>query len=1053
VNMHDQASENIAALDIAIIGIGLRFPGANDAQSFWINLRDGIESICSLSDDDLIHANPRYRKQPNFVRKGAVIAGIERFDAEFFGYTSREAETMDPQHRIFLECAWEAFEDAGCAAQTFQGSVGVYAGCGINSYLINNVNPNRGFFPNRTFLESVYDFQQLVANESDHLSTRVSYKLNLTGPSISLQTACSTSLVAVHLACQALLMGDCDMALAGGSSICVPQGAGYLAEEGMVTSPDGHTRAFDVKGRGTLFGSGVGAILLKPLPAAMADRDAIYAVIKGSAINNDGASKVGFTAPSVEGQAAVIRRALDSAGVSSETISYVEAHGTATPLGDPVEVAALTKSFGTARRNFCALGSVKTNVGHLARTAGMAGLIKTVLALHHKKLPPSLHFEVPNPMVDFVNSPFYVNTALKDWPDQYAPRRAGVSSFGMGGTNAHVVLEQAPELAEPQRPIALPWHILTLSAKDPKALSDLQQRYVRFLDQHPHVPVADICFTANTGRCHFPSRLAVVGNTSKMLRDELSAPAVASTITPERGERETSIKIAFLFSGQGVQYEGMGWQLYRTHPVFQRTLQQCDEILTSYWSASLLDILNPQGSARELMHDFAYTQGVLFSLQYALARSWMSWGVRPDVLMGHSAGEYVAAVIAGVFSLEDGLRLAAERGRLFATRVSPQGRMVAVRASEAQVKRWLVGYESQIAIAAVNGSTDTVISGYDQSISALCERLKREGIVTRVLPMPRACHSPLTEPILSEFYEVAKRIEFSPPRIPFVSNASGGLVGAEIASPEYWCRHLRNTVRFSDGMEVLSQQGVNVFIEMGPDPVLLGMGAACLPEEGRLWLPSLRRPRFDGKGSHEQWRCLIGSLARLYTRGYDVNWSSFQPDCTFTKVHLPTYPFQRRRHWIDTKPDTSVLVQSINLSANGGEETVDNLSDPTTLPYDAGARNDSVVTSPTEPLGEKIQKAPPVRRHEMIRECVRAELMRVIGSLQDGTNLDELDEDRSFLEYGVDSLAALELRSRIQLVIGRPLPTAIVFKYPSLSSMTSYLDQLLSQPAALVGRT
>ena len=673
---------SINETDIAIIGLSGRFPGAKNIDQFWENVRDGVESISVFRDEEIEVRDHTLLNQPNYVKAGAVLPDIDLFDAEFFGYSAKEAEIMEPQQRVFLECAWEAFESAGYNPQSYQGVVGVYAGSGMNTYLLNNVNPNRQFSPHRTFLESPQDLQVRLANGKDYLPTRVSYKLNLTGPSLNVQTACSSSLVAVHLACQSLLNGECDMALAGGIAISVPQKTGYLYQEGMISSPDGHCRAFDADAGGTVFGNGGGIVLLKLLTQAIEDGDKIHGVIKGSAINNDGALKVGYTAPSVEGQAAVISEALAIANIDADSVTYVETHGTGTVLGDPIEIAALTQAFRetTDENGFCAIASVKTNIGHLLEAAGIAGLIKTLLALKHKQIPPSLHFNRPNPNINFANSPFYVNTQLSDWHTDDLPRRAGVSSFGMGGTNAHVVLEEAPEQLKHQREKERPVNILTLSAKTKGALRELAQRYVNYLKSNPSAELADICFTANTGRVHFKHRLAVVAESKQQLQQELASfsPEIVGEINFKK-----KAKIAFLFTGQGSQYVNMGRQLYETQPIFRETIDQCDEILRAYLETPLLDLLYPdlgndagKQDARLIalkrnyepgtINETSYTQPALFALEYALFQLWKSWGIEPDVVMGHSVGEYVAACVAGVFSLEDGLKLIAERGRLMA---------------------------------------------------------------------------------------------------------------------------------------------------------------------------------------------------------------------------------------------------------------------------------------------------------------------------------------------------------------------------------------------------
>ena len=593
-NRKQKQRRTFSGSDIAIIGMSGRFPGASNINEFWDNLRDGVESISVFTPEELEVNDTTLLSNPNYVKAGAILPDIDMFDAPFFGYSAREAEIMDPQQRIFLECAWEAIETAGYNPETDEGLVGVYASSGMNTYLINNVHPNRSFSNQRTFLGSTLDLQVRLANGKDFLPTRVSYKLNLTGPSVAVQTACSSSLVAVHMACQSLQSGDCNLALAGGVNVCVPEKAGYLYQEDMIFSPDGHCRAFDAQAQGTVFGNGVGIVVLKLLDQAIEDGDKIYAVIKGSAINNDGALKVGYTAPSIEGQVEVIADALAKAEIDSSTVDYVEAHGTGTALGDPIEIAALTQAFRETNdqkeKGVCAIGSVKTNIGHLGEAAGISGLIKTVLALKHKQIPPTLHFQQANPNIDFENSPFYVNTKLSEWERNGTPRRAGVSSFGMGGTNAHVVLEEAPLIGNRESGIGNGErlsHIFTLSAKTQKALEELTARYVTYLESHPEVKLANICFTANTGRKHFNHRLAVVAESREYLRAQLAAfpPAMVGVVNSHRKQ------IAFLFTGQGSQYINMGRQLYETQPTFREALDRCDEILRPYLEKPLLEIL------------------------------------------------------------------------------------------------------------------------------------------------------------------------------------------------------------------------------------------------------------------------------------------------------------------------------------------------------------------------------------------------------------------------------------------------------------------------------
>jgi malonyl CoA-acyl carrier protein transacylase len=879
--------------DIAIIGLSGRFPGAENIEVFWQNLRDGVESISFFSDEELEVIDPNLMADPNYVKAGAVLPDIKQFDAAFFGYSVREAEIMDPQHRIFLECAEEALENAGYNPDTYRGLIGVYAGSGMNTYLMNNVHPNQQFSAIRTFLESSNNLQVRLANGADFLTTCVSYKLNLTGPSVNIQTACSTSLVAVHNACQSLQYGECNIALAGGISITVPQKVGYLYQEDMICAPDGHCRAFDAKAQGTVFGSGCGIVVLKLLSQALEDGDQIHAVIKGSAINNDGALKVGYTAPSVEGQTQVVSEALARANVEAKTISYVEAHGTGTQMGDPIEIMALTQAFrqNTPENGFCAVGSVKTNIGHLIEASGISGLIKTVLALKYKQLPPSLHFFKPNPNIDFGNSPFYVNTALSEWQTNGTPRRAGVNSFGMGGTNAHVILEQAPPVSPLNNTLERPWHILTLSAKTENALEALAQRYVTYFASNPDTSLADMCFTANTGRKHFEHRLAVIADSTQQLREQLVDFSQLTTGIVTRQAQPKSI--AFLFTGQGSQYIGMGRQLYETQPTFRQALNRCDEILKAYLDKPLLEVLYPDNETSEsTVDETAYTQPALFAVEYALAKLWLSWGIKPDVVMGHSVGEYVAACIAGVFSLEDGLKLIAERSRLM--QALPQnGEMVSIMASYEKVQS-IIKLVDGVSIAALNGPKSIVISGEREAIKTVCTIFQAEGIKIKKLTVSHAFHSPLMAPILSEFEQIAGEIRFSEPQIPLISNLTGEVASDEIATPEYWCHHILEPVRFVTSMDTLAKLNVEVLLEVGPNPILLGMGHHCLHEHhgSRLWLPSLRPKQAD-------WQQLLTSLGELYRHGVPVDWMGFERNYSRHRITLPTYPFQRQRYWIE----------------------------------------------------------------------------------------------------------------------------------------------------------
>ncbi|NEO53143.1 MAG: type I polyketide synthase [Okeania sp. SIO3B5] len=880
--------------EIAIIGMSGRFPGARNLEEFWDNLKKGVESISLLSDKQLRESGitPEILNAPNYLKVNGTVSDIDMFDANFFQYSPKEAIEIDPQQRFFLECAWEAIESSGYNPENYEGSIGVYAGSAMPSYLMSNLG-GLDFL-----LLDHHSFTQMLGNDKDYLATRVAYKLNLTGPALNVQTACSTSLVAVHLACQSLLYGECDMALAGGVSIQIPQNVGYLHQEGSISSQDGHCRAFDARSTGTVYGNGVGVVLLKPLQDAIGDGDCIHAVIKGSAINNDGFLKQSYTAPSVNGQAAVISEAQAVADVSPETITYIEAHGTGTKLGDPIEIEALTKAFSehTDKKQFCAIGSLKTNVGHMNTAAGVGALIKTVLALKHNLIPPSLHYEKPNPQINFSDSPFYVNNTLSEWKHNGTPLRAGVSSFGVGGTNAHVIIEEAPSQVKSQNVIERPIHLLTLSAKTEKALEDLVSNYQNYLETNPELELADVCYTASTGRSHFNHRLGVIASEPTELIDKLLGWKTQSGLVGvfSGQPNSESLKIAFLFTGQGSQYINMGRQLYEQAPTFRQALEQCDQILQPYLETSLLEIIYPKDVQKSsLLDQTAYTQPAIFALEYALFKLWDSWGIKPNVVMGHSVGEYVAACIAGVFSLEDGLKLIAMRGQLM-QKLPSGGEMVSVMASESQVTEAIKKYTSQVTIAAVNGPESIVISGESGAITSICAILESEGIKTKQLQVSHGFHSPLMEAMLTEFEAVAKQVTYNQPKIPLISNVTGTEVGAEITTAEYWVGHVRQPVRFAQSMKTLEKQGYETFLEIGPKPILLGMGRQCVTEDVGEWLPSLR-PGVD------EWQQMLSSLGKLYVKGVKIDWSGFDSDYSRQKVVLPTYRFQRERYWIETK--------------------------------------------------------------------------------------------------------------------------------------------------------
>jgi acyl transferase domain-containing protein/acyl carrier protein len=888
-----------SAEGIAIIGMSGRFPGAKNIEEFWANLRGGVESITFFSDEELIGAgiDEALLNNPAYVKAGAVLGGIEMFDAPFFGFSPREAEVIDPQQRLFLEHAWEAVESAGYNCAEYKGLIGVYAGCSMSSYFYSNLSAHPG-------LDEIGSLQIIIGNDKDHLPTRVSYKLNLKGPSVNVQTACSTSLVATHLACQGLLSYQCDVALAGGSSVKVPQTEGYLFQEGSIVSPDGHCRAFDSKARGTVAGSGVGVVVLKRLADALADRDYIHAVIKGSAVNNDGSAKVGYTAPSVQGQAEVIVAAQAAAAVAPETIAYVEAHGTGTELGDPIEISALTRAFraGTARDGFCAVGSVKTNIGHLDAAAGVAGLIKTVLALKHGLLPPSLHFEQPNPQIDFENSPFRVAQKPSLWSARQLPRRAGVSSFGIGGTNAHIVLEEAPA-AEPSGG-SRPQQLLVLSAKTSSALEAATANLLKHLKHDPALNLADVAYTLQVGRKAFKERRAVV------CRDLDDAVAALETLDRRRvltnAQAPAERPVAFMFPGQGAQYVNMGLELYQSEPTFREQVDLCAELLKPHLGLDLRTALYPDAGraaeADEQLKQTSLTQPALFVVAYATAKLWMEWGVRPAALIGHSVGEYVAACVSGVFSLEDALRLVAARGRLI--QQLPAGAMLAVSLAPQQLLEHL---RDDLALAAINGPKSCVVSGPRAAVQELKEQLDREGVSSQRLHTSHAFHSRMMDPILGAFTEEIKKVALRPPQIPYLSNVTGRWITAtEATDPEYWARHLRETVRFAESLAELCKDSEQILLEVGPGQTL----STLVRQQGdgvrsNLALSSLRHP-------HQQQSdvaFLLGTLGQLWLAGTQIDWAGFYVREKRCRLPLPTYPFERQRYWIEpqrqlsTRPD------------------------------------------------------------------------------------------------------------------------------------------------------
>jgi acyl transferase domain-containing protein/NADPH:quinone reductase-like Zn-dependent oxidoreductase/acyl carrier protein len=875
---------------IAIIGMAGRFPGADGIAQFWRNLRSGTESVTFFSRDELARRGvpAALLDDPLYVPAGAVLDGVDRFDADFFGFTPREAEITDPQHRIFLECAWEALEDGGYDPTDYAGLIGVYAGAGQSSYLLNYL------LRRPDLIRATGALPLQLGNNKDYVPLRASYKLHLRGPSMNVNTACSSSLVAVHMACQGLIDHQCDIALAGGVGIQLPQELGYLYSPNGIHSPDGHCRAFDARAQGTISGNGIGIVVLKRLNEAIADRDSIRAVILGSAVNNDGGNKVGFTAPSIEGQAQVIEEALAIAQVEPATIGLIEGHGTGTPLGDPIEVAALNRVFrwSTSQSHFCALGSVKTNVGHLDEGAGVAGLIKAVLALQQGEIPPSLHFERPNPEIDFEHSPFYVPTRLAAWESTGAPRRAGVSSFGIGGTNAHVVLEEAPPVEAPAA--SRPWQMLMLSARTPAALEAMTDRLAAHIRGSPGIALADIAHTLHVGRKDFAHRRMV------LCRDCDDPAATLKSRRPDRcrsAQAASSMRpITFLFPGQGSQHPGMGLGLYRSEPVFRDIVDRCAEELTPILGVDLRAVMFAQARqgapAADELDQTALAQPGLFTIEYALAQLLISWGIKPSAMSGHSIGEYVAACLSGVFSLDDALPLVANRGRLM--QQMPAGGMLVVELGEHEVLPFL---RERLTLAVVNAPSLCVVAGALPAVRELEGELATRGIACRRLQTSHAFHSEFMEPMLDEFREYASEVRLCAPTIPYVSNLTGTWITADEArSPEYWARQLRHTVRFSQGLQLFLQKEGSVFVEVGPGQTLSTLvkrHAQCSAEH--LVVSTMRHPH----DPRDDEACLIEAVGRLWLSGASAKPAGFYAHEKRRRVPLPTYPFERQRFWAD----------------------------------------------------------------------------------------------------------------------------------------------------------
>jgi len=907
---------------IAIIGLGLRYPGdADTPESFWRVLRDGVDAISDVplerwNIDDFYDADMNAPGKMT-TRGGGFIKNIDQFEPQFFGISPREAVSMDPQQRLLLEVTWKALENAGQSPDSLiESKTGVFVGMSTNDYgrLVASEIDN-------------IDVYYATGNNYSVAAGRISYILGLQGPAVVVDTACSSSLVAIHLAAQSLRSGESSLAIAGGVNVILaPETNVNFSKAGMMAAND-RCKTFDADADGYVRGEGCGVVILKRLSDALNDGDHILALVRGTAVNQDGRSS-GLTAPNGPSQEAVIRDALKNAGLEPADVDYVEAHGTGTPLGDPIEVRALAAvlSEGRPADRPLMIGSVKTNIGHTEAAAGVAGLIKLVLSLQNNAIPPHLHLQTLNPYIAWDKIPVTVPTALTAWPAGEKSRVAGVSSFGFSGTNAHVIVEETPKShltlnpspqAERDFPplskalergqggeVERPLHLLTLSAKTADALAEQARQIENYLAENPDAAPGEMAFTLNAGRAHFAHRLALTANSTAQAREKL-----ASFLSQSPGEGiftrqvETAApEVAFLFSGQGAQYIRMGRELYETSPVFRDAMNQCDEIAQTYVPESLIAVLYPEssddnavrahGGAPLQFDQMTYAQPALFAVEYALAMTWRSWGIEPTMVMGHSVGEYVAAVIAGMFSLEDGLKLVATRGRLMDS-LPGNGEMVAVLADESRVAQAIAPYADRVSIAAVNGPQNITISGDGATIATILADLKKERIHARKLAVTQASHSPMLDPILDEFESVARTVTYYPAQIGLISGMTAQLITRTDA--QYWRNHTRQAVQFSKAMMTLYDQGYRTFLEIGPNPTLLALGRRCVPDETGLWLPSLREGWSD-------WTQMLESLAELYVNGVNPNWNGVDRDFAQQKLAMPTYPWNRARYWVDSTP-------------------------------------------------------------------------------------------------------------------------------------------------------
>ena len=975
--------------EVAIIAMAGRFPGTGTIPELWQMLETGKETISFFTRGELDPSIPQeIAEDPDYVRARGILRDPAAFDAAFFGVNPKLAELMDPQQRIFLEIAWEALEKAGYLPVHYNGTVGVFAGVGNNSYYLNNV------LSNRVLVERMGAFQVMTYNEKDYIASRTAYTLDLKGPAVSVHSACSTSLLAIAEAVESLRSGQCEIALAGGASITAPIKSGHIYQEGAMLSKDGHCRSFDAQGDGTVFSDGAGVVLLKMREAAERDGDRILALVKGVGVNNDGGGKGSFSAPSAEGQAGAIRMALEDARVDPSTLSYIEAHGTATPLGDPIEIEGLRLAFGEqTRKQFCAIGSIKSNMGHLTAAAGVAGLIKTVLAMQHRQIPASLHYKKPNKDIDFANSPFFVNTALRPW-DSNEVRRAGISSFGVGGTNVHVVLE------EYQAPVAVsgvsrPVQLISWSAKTNASRDRYTAKLVDFVkDGDPSM--TDLAYSLQLTRADFKSRRFVIAGSNDELREKLSAPTIP--LTEAKTLDEGAGEIVFVFPGQGAQFVHMGLALYQHEPVFRQAVDECAALLNPLLGEDIRAVIypeNPDAAATEKLNDTFYTQPSLFVIGYALARLWMSWGVQPAAFIGHSIGEFVAAHLSGIFSLEDGLKLIAARGRLMQS--LPRGTMLSVRAPYADIEPLL---PNGISLAAINSPALCVVAGETDKVNAFAQALDASGIANKALHTSHAFHSEMMDPVVQPFLELVKTVGLQVPHIPVISTVTGlWLTDTNATDPAYWAQHLRSTVRFSQAAAFAVAQSYKIYLEAGPGTVSTVLIRQQPGTKGIQAIASL-----DATAGPTAYHAVLRALGQLWLQGVGIDWTAFYRGQQRVKIDLPSYAFEKTRFWVDPVNWVAPVVkEQANIINNSKPiETIQ-------------MRTDTLITK----IKEILENA-------------------------SGIEMDQVTPDMGFIEMGLDSLLLTQVTLNIKKEFGVPVTFRQLNEdYSTLETLAGYLDKQL----------